>query len=729
MSSERAKWYTLGAASIALFMAILDNLVVNVALPTIARDLSASTTQLQWIVSAYTLVFASLQITAGGLGDRFGRKRWFLFGLALFTSASLFGAYAQNIAMLIAARAIQGLGAAFIMPLTLSIISVAFPPEERGKALGIWSAISVSGLAFGPIVGGAFVQYANWHWVFLINVPIGIVAFLVSLAVVKESKDTSGTVATDVPGTLLITGAIASLTWGLIEAGDRGWGDRLILLAFAAAAMLVAAFIAVEARSARPMVPLRFFRSKTFTGANMDAFAVSFLIAGVAFYMTLYQQNIHGYSPVRAGLTMLPMVVVMMIGSPLSGILVGRLGAAKLISLGMIVAGSGTLLFLRSGVDAPYLAILPAYIVMGAGLSLIFAPMTTAVMNSVESAKAGVASAVNGAIREIGSAFGIALLGTVMNQAYKTRFNADAALRQVRSDPAFGPVQPVIDLIGGGASFAGRVIDDPTRFPGLPAPLVAVIRAASGNAFVAGMDRAIIVSSAVIVACSVASLFLLRGRSVVRRQASVASGEPAPSMTSVSARESPVPAASHAATPIIAYEAAPTPAPVLPPELTPRPASDALMDELTQLIRAEIAAAQGPLAARLDALDARIAVVQTQRSVVSGQQPADARLVAVEERVAWLDRHMREHSDADTGDRDARLDGITATVTHLDRLARTLPPARWHHLHDARSADLARRVAALGRGMQESIWPDGVSAEDANETPAYASIVSQPGGA
>jgi EmrB/QacA subfamily drug resistance transporter len=512
MRADRLKWYTLGAACIALFMAILDNLVVNVALPTISRDLNAKTTQLQWIVSAYTLVFASLQITAGGLGDRFGRKRFFLIGLGLFTTASLFGALSQNIGMLIAARAVQGMGAAFIMPLSLSLISVAFPPEERGKALGLWSAISVSGLAFGPIVGGALVEYANWHWVFIINIPIGIIAFFASLAVVRESRDTSGTVATDIPGTLLITGAIAALTWGLIEAGDRGWSDTLIRGAFAVAVVLFTAFIAVEARTERPMVPLRFFRSTTFTGANLDAFAVSFLIAGVAFYMTLYQQNIHGYSPVRAGLTMLPMVVVMMVASPISGILVGRIGARSLISLGMAVAGIGALLFLRGGVDASYLAILPAYVVMGLGLSLIFAPMTTAVMNSVESEKSGVASAVNGAIREIGSAFGIALLGTIMNRVYKADFTADATIREAASNPALAPLHRVIDLIGSGASFAGRVIEDPTRFPGLPASLVTAIRDASSHAFIAGMDSAILVSSATIIGASIVSFLLIRDR-------------------------------------------------------------------------------------------------------------------------------------------------------------------------------------------------------------------------
>ena len=249
VNDGNAKWWTLIAACFALFMAILDNLVVNVALPTISRELDAGTTQLQWIVSAYTLIFASLQITAGGLGDRLGRKRWFLIGIALFTATSLVAAFAQSIEVLIAARAVQGLGAALIMPLSLSLISQAFPPEERGRALGIWSAVSVSGLALGPVVGGLLVEYATWNWIFLINVPVGVAAFLVTSATVRETRDTSGTVATDIPGTALITGAIAALTYGLIEAGSRGWGDQLILASFAVAAVLGAAFVWVEART------------------------------------------------------------------------------------------------------------------------------------------------------------------------------------------------------------------------------------------------------------------------------------------------------------------------------------------------------------------------------------------------------------------------------------------------------------------------------------------------
>ncbi|HEV2108976.1 MAG TPA: MFS transporter [Thermomicrobiales bacterium] len=514
VTDANAKWFTLAAACFALFMAILDNLVVNVALPTIRNELNASTTQLQWIFSAYTLFFASLQISGGGLGDRFGRKRWFLIGIAFFTLTSLMAAFATSIEVLLIARAVQGASAALIMPLSLSLISEAFPPDERGRALGIWSAVSVSGLALGPIVGGVIVEYSSWNWIFLINVPIGVFAFLVTLSVVRESRDLSGTVATDLPGTALITLAIGALTYGLIEAGERGWTDALILSMFFLAAVMTAAFLWVEAHTARPMVPLRFFRSRTFSGGNLDAFAISFLISGIAFSLTLYQQNVHGFSPIKTGAALLPMVLVMMVGAPISGILINKTGSSLLIAIGLAVTGISSFLFLRSSPDAAYLDIVPALIVMGLGMSLIFAPMTTAVLNSVETEKSGVASAVNGAVREIGTAFGIALLGTLMNRAYQARFDEASEIRALRSDPTAGPLRPVIDAIGEGIGLGGRVIEDRQLFPGLEQypQVVAAIRDASSRAFVAGMDTAMIFSGTVLFVVAVLSYVLINDR-------------------------------------------------------------------------------------------------------------------------------------------------------------------------------------------------------------------------
>jgi EmrB/QacA subfamily drug resistance transporter len=507
-----AKWYTLAISVLALFMAVLDNLVVNVALPTISEDLSATPSQLQWILSAYVLVFASTQITAGGLGDRFGRKKFFIAGVVLFTATSAMAAFVQSTEWLIIARAAQGIGAAFIMPLSLSLISAAFPPHERGKALGIWSAVSMSGLALGPIIGGFIVEYWTWHWIFLINVPIGILTILAAQAVLRESRDDSGQTATDIPGTVVVTAAIASLTWGLIEAGERGWGDSFVIGSLVAAVALFGLFVVVEQRSANPMVPLRFFKSPTFTGANLVALVVSFLISGIAFSMTLYYQHVHGYSAVKTGLTMLPLVLTMMVVATLSGSLVNRFGGRWMIALGMVISGSSMFLFMRTGVDAIYLDILPAMVVLGIGNGLIFAPMTTAVLNSVETGRAGVASAVNGAIRETGFAFGVALLGTIMNQTYQQRFGTSSEVLRLRdtSNPAFAPLQPVLDKIHEGINYAGRVIENPAYFPGLPADVTEAIRVASSRAFISGMDRAFIISGTATILFSVVAWLLIR---------------------------------------------------------------------------------------------------------------------------------------------------------------------------------------------------------------------------
>jgi EmrB/QacA subfamily drug resistance transporter len=508
VTDDNVKWYTLIAACFALFMAMLDNLVVNIALPTISRDLDARNSELQWVISAYTLIFASLQITAGGLGDRFGRKRWFMIGLTIFTGVSAVAAFSNSMDMLIGMRALQGLGAALVMPLSLSLISAAFPPEERGRAIGIWSAVSVSSIALGPVIGGAIVEYVSWHWIFLINVPIGILALLVTQAVVRESRDESGTVATDVPGTVLITAGIASLTWALIQAGERGWTDTWIVAAFVAAAIILPVFVWVELRTERPMIPMSFFRSRTFVGANIDSFMIAFLITGVSFFLTLYQQNIHGFSPIRTGLSLIPMVAMMMVFSPISGSLVNKMGARRLISFGMIVTGIGTGLFLVAGVGVSFWKILPAFMVMGFGMSFIWAPMTTAVLNSVSSDKSGVASAVNGALREIGTAFGVALLGTLANRAYKDNFNGSSDVQALRTTGG-DALAPVIDLVGSGMNVGGNVISKMPEFAGLPAQAVKTLEHASAEAFMVGMDRAIIFSTIGIIAAAILSYFLI----------------------------------------------------------------------------------------------------------------------------------------------------------------------------------------------------------------------------
>jgi EmrB/QacA subfamily drug resistance transporter len=521
-ADPRARWYALAITCIALFMAILDNLIVNVALPTISDDLKPTTAQLQWIMSAYVLVFASLQITAGGLGDRLGRKRFFIIGVVIFTATSAMAAFVPSTGWLIIARAAQGIGAAFIMPLSLSIITAAFPPAERGKAIGIWSAISMSGIAIGPIIGGIIIDAWSWHWIFLINVPIGIITIIGAQIVLEETRDRSGHAATDIPGTITVTAAIASLTWGLIEAGERGWTDQWIVAALSASAVLLAAFVVIETRTENPMVPMRFFKSRNFTGANLVAVATSFLISGLAFALTMYYQNVHGFSAIRTGFTMLPSVIPMVIIGAASGALVTRLGARHMITAGMIIAAIGIYLLSRVGVSTPFMNLVPALVIFGIGNGLVFAPMMTALMNSVETDKAGVASAVNGAIRETGFAFGIALLGTIMNQRYRSDLSGSAEFNALRdtSNPQLAPLQPALDLIGRGVNFGGRVIQNDRIFPGLPDSITEPIRIASSRAFVSGMEQAFIISSTATVIAAVVAWMLIRDEPIAVESAS-----------------------------------------------------------------------------------------------------------------------------------------------------------------------------------------------------------------
>lgn len=502
------KWLTLAAACVALFMAILDNLVLNVAIPTINADLEPSTAQLQWIISAYTLVFASLQITAGGLGDRYGRKKFFLAGVAFFSLTSAATALVDSTEALIALRALMGIGGALIMPLSLSLIADAFPAEERGKALGLWSAISVSGLALGPIVGGFIVENWTWHWIFLINVPIGAAAFVLTVLAVRESRDPSGNTTIDIPGTVSVSAAVGLLTWGLIKAGEEGWSSAMVVGSLVAAAIMFAVFIAIEQRVERPMVPLGLFRSRMFTGANITALIVAFLISGLAFTGTMYFQNVHDYSPIESGLTMLPMVAVMMIMSPITGGLIGRVQIRTLILIGLLITGSGALFWLRASVDASYWTVLPAMMLVGLGNSFLFAPMTTGVMNSVPAAQVGVGSAVNGAVRETGFAFGVAVLGAIANQAYNDSFSKSGEIASLRQQDG-GALQPVVDLVGNSINYAGNWIRSIEEFQQLPAPVTDTLDAVSSQAYVDGMHAAFIITGLLTVVAAFGTWLLI----------------------------------------------------------------------------------------------------------------------------------------------------------------------------------------------------------------------------
>ena len=414
ITDDNRRWWTLGAMCFALFMVMLDNTVVNVALPSIQKDLGSSISGLEWTVNAYTLSFAVLLVTGGRLGDIFGRRRVFLFGVIVFALSSAFIGFSQTDAWLIAGRAAQGVGAAFMMPATLSIISNAFPPQERGKAIGTWAGVSALALAIGPVVGGFLVENVSWQSIFFLNVPVAIVAVFVTVAAAQESRDETSTHQVDVPGVLTISVALGALVLALVEGNSWGWGSASIIGLLAVSVASFAGFAVAEARSPEPMVDFGFFRSRSFLGANLVAFLVSFAMLAMFFFLALYLQNINGYSPLEAGVRFLPSTAVIILAGPIAGRLTDRIGPKPLMTAGMlIVAGS---LFWQGhlAVDTSYGFLVGAFVLMGLGMGLVMSPMSTAAMNAVEHTKAGVASGILSMSRMVGGTFGVAAMGALV---------------------------------------------------------------------------------------------------------------------------------------------------------------------------------------------------------------------------------------------------------------------------------------------------------------------------
>jgi EmrB/QacA subfamily drug resistance transporter len=408
------RWWTLAAMCFALFMVMLDNTVVNVALPSIQKDLGATVSGLEWTVNAYTLSFAVLLVTGGRLGDIFGRRRMFLFGVVTFAASSAFIGFSQSEAWLVAGRAVQGIGAAFMMPGTLSIISNAFPPEERGKAIGTWAGVSALALAIGPVVGGFLVENVSWQSIFFLNLPVAAGAVAVTLFATHESRDETAPRFVDIPGVAAITVGLSSLVLALVEANSWGWGSPRILGLFALAGVSLVAFVIVETRSRYPMVDFSFFGSRSFLGANIVAFIVSFAMLAMFFFLALYMQNIKGYSPLQAGVRFLPSTAVIVFVGPLAGRLTDRVGPRPLMTAGLLmVAGS---LFWQGhlAIDTAYASLAGAFVLMGFGMGLVMSPMSTAAMNSVDRTKAGVASGILSMSRMVGGSFGVAAMGALI---------------------------------------------------------------------------------------------------------------------------------------------------------------------------------------------------------------------------------------------------------------------------------------------------------------------------
>jgi EmrB/QacA subfamily drug resistance transporter len=424
MTTEEAayarRWWVLLVLCLSLVIITLDNTILNVALPTLQRELHASNSQLQWMVDSYTLVFAGLLLSAGSLGDRFGRKGALQLGLAVFALGSLASALATTPEMLIITRAFMGIGGAFIMPGTLSILTNTFPDEERGRAIGVWAGVSALGIALGPLLGGFLIEHFSWHAIFTVNIPIAVIAIVAGIFIVPKSKDPSAPRLDPIGAGLSIIG-LFSLVYSLIEAPTEGWGDIKILAGFGIAAVVLTAFAWWELHTDEPMLDVNFFKNPRFTAASSSIALVFFAMFGFTFLLTQYFQFVLGYSAQAAGVRLLPLALTLMIVAPLSARVVEKVGTKVVVATGLGLVSVSLALCAGLQVGSSYGQVLWRMMLLGLGMGCVMAPATESVMGSLPLAKAGVGSAVNDTTRQVGGALGVAIVGSVLSSIYGSK--------------------------------------------------------------------------------------------------------------------------------------------------------------------------------------------------------------------------------------------------------------------------------------------------------------------
>jgi EmrB/QacA subfamily drug resistance transporter len=500
-AEAKVKLLTLGACCFGLFMVMLDNTVVNVALPSIQRELSAGVSGLALVLDAYILVFASLLLTAGSLGDRFGRRRVFRAGLVVFTLSSALCGLAPTLAALVGGRALQAVGGAALLPSSLAILTATFPdPRERVQAIGLWSGVSAMALAAGPVVGGLLTDGLGWRWVFYVNLPVGVAAFLVAGRVVRESRNPAAS-RLDLPGLLLGSLGLGAVTLGLIEGNQRGWGSAPIVALLAAGVALLVAFVAVEGHRPKPMLALRFFRDAAFSSANVVVLLAGFALLGFVFFNTLYFQAVQGWSPLQAGLRTLPNTLAVVVTAPLAGRLASRYGYRVPVVTGLLLAGAALLALTGIRAGTPYAELWWKLAMLGAGLGLSISPATAAGVAAMPGAQAGVASAVITTSRQVGGALGVAVLGAVA----AARFTAVLPGRLA----AAGLPAPVRDRL---QASAGEVLGA-TPPPGAGGDAA---RQAVSAAFLTGVHAAYLLAGLALAAGSLVALAFLRRRPPAR---------------------------------------------------------------------------------------------------------------------------------------------------------------------------------------------------------------------
>jgi EmrB/QacA subfamily drug resistance transporter len=509
------RWKAMLFIGISLIVISLDNTVLNVALPSISRTLGAGQSDLQWIVDAYILVFAALLLTMGAIGDRIGRKRALQFGMVMFGLGSLAAALSHTTLALIASRAFLGIGGATIMPATLSIISATFPPKERPQAIGIWAAIFGLGVGIGPVVGGWLLQRFEWNSVFLINLPIAVVALIGGHIYITESKDPHAP-KTDIPGVLLSVTGLFALVYAIIEAGMHGWTESNVLIAFGVAFVLLSAFAWWEWRNPDAMLPMHFFKNMSFTAANTALALVTFSLMGSMFFMSQYFQSVQGVSTFEAGLRVLPVALTLTIVASQSARVTARLGTKVSVAMGIFIAGLALFYMSRLyHIDTSYPVIMIGQILFGVGMGTAMAPATNSIMGSIPVNKAGIGSAMNDTTRQLGGALGVAVLGTIMSQTYLNgvetlRPTIENLLETLPIPPAFAEqAEQIWPAITSSIQGAHIVADRMAQIPLVPAEIPQQVIDTANNAFMAGMNQAMLIGSIIMLCTAVLTYFIL----------------------------------------------------------------------------------------------------------------------------------------------------------------------------------------------------------------------------
>jgi len=524
ITDENRKWWTLGAMCFALFMIMLDNTIVNVALPSIQKDLGASISGLEWTINGYTLSFAVLLATGGRLGDIFGRRLMFLVGVVIFALSSATAGFAPDELSLVISRVVQGVGAALMMPGTLSIITDAFPAHERGKAMGTWAGVSALALAVGPVLGGFLTEHVSWRAIFYVNIPVAVGAVLATLFAVRESRDTSVGRDVDYAGVGVLTVGLTALVLALVEGNSWGWGSTEVIGLLAAAALALPAFVFVENRVKAPMVQFDLLSDRNFLAAVCVAMIISFGMLGVFFFLALYMQDILGYTPLEAGIRFLPSTLMIVGVAPVAGRLSDRFGPRWLIAIGLTIVAASLFSFSRIAVDSTYLDLLPGFMLLGIGIAMTMSPMTSAAMNAVPVQKAGIASGVLSMFRMVGGSLGVAVTGAIFQGLVTSKLGSLLSGSGVTAAQR----DAVSEQLGGGSV---------AKVPGLSAAQAKEVTTAGSEAFVYALGHAMTVSGLVALLGAVIGATAIRAKAKGHTSVEAATAEANPGGEAIAAEE------------------------------------------------------------------------------------------------------------------------------------------------------------------------------------------------